>query len=165
MDAERMDALLMDHALGETTPDVAALVEAYVEKDAAARATLEEWRATAGLATRALQGKPVVLPAFPRAALVRSQTLRQWRSRILWGTGMAACLALGVAVGIRWNSQEQPPVVPLAQAPVVPLPPPPMRIAAVRDFWSISRLRAIAENTPKPVKATPWANPFRRPTL
>ena len=77
MDAEKLNALLIDHALCETTPDVAALMEAYIEKDPVARATLEEWHATAGLAKRALQGNLIVLPAFPRAALERSQTMRQ----------------------------------------------------------------------------------------
>jgi hypothetical protein len=165
MDAEKLNALLIDHALGETTPDVAALVEAYIEKDPAARATLEEWRATAGLAKRALRENPVILPAFPREALERSQTMRQWRTRILWGAGMAACLAVGFMIGTRWDEPatqvaQEPNAIP---SPTSPLPTSPAHIAAVPDFWSISRFRAIAENSQKPAKIATWPNLFHRP--
>jgi anti-sigma factor RsiW len=165
MDAEKLNALLIDHALGETIPDIAALMEAYIEKDPAARATLEEWRATAGLAKRALQGNPVILPAFPRAALERSQAMRQWRTRIFWSAGMAACLAVGFMIGTRWEE----PTIQVAQAPngipsqTSPLPTSTAHIAAVPDFWSVSRFRAIAENSQKPAKIATWTNLFRRP--
>ncbi len=67
MDTEKIDMLLIDHALNATPPDVAALVEAFIEKDPDARARLDNFRATASAAKRgARQRCPIAAsPAHP----------------------------------------------------------------------------------------------------
>ena len=167
MDSERIDALLMDHALGGTGGDVAALIEAYVEKDVEARGRLDGFRATVGLAKRAVAVKAVVLPTFPREALERSRQGMGWRRGVLWGGGIAACVAVGFMMGSGWRATA--PSIPViaqmgaGEGATSSSPPAPERVAAVKDFWSMSRLRANAESAPKPSGAgTVWWNGFQR---
>jgi|SRR5271170_8016435 len=155
MNTEKIESLLLDHALGATSGDVAALIEAYVAKDDAARAKLEQWRQLAGSAKRALQAGPVMLPAFPRQALQRSQHRKVLRLAA-WGAGMAACVAVGFAIG-SWRyggvgggggGEEAQPVMAQMSSGVMEQVTP-ARVAAVRDFWSVSRLREYARSAQK----------------
>jgi anti-sigma factor RsiW len=150
MDTEKIESLLMDHALGATSADVAALIEAYIAKDDAARAKLEEWRQLAGSAKLALRADPMILPAFPRQALQRSQRRKVFRLAA-WGAGMAACVALGFALGsLRNGGGEGTQSVVAQMSNQVTEQMTPARVAAVRDFWSVSRLREYARNAQKP---------------
>jgi hypothetical protein len=164
MDAEKIEGLLMDHALGATSGDVAALVEAYVEKDAAARGKLEEWGALAAGAKRAMRTEAVMLPEFPRKALEQAERRRWWGKSLLIGAGMAACVAMGFG-SARLGEQRGVPEPMVAEAVVGGSTLSPQRVAAVQDFWSVARLRAYALNSPKPTEQTSsWMGRFQSST-
>lgn len=145
MDMNKIEMLLMDHALDGTSSDVASLIEAYVEKDVEARVMLEEFRATASLAKRAMGAEEVALPAFPRSRLKAAWRGREIRRACSWGIGMAACVAVGFFAGNSSHRSERSPEMVAEVSTVRPepaIPPMPERVGAVRDFWSVSRLQA-----------------------
>jgi anti-sigma-K factor RskA len=184
MDLQQIDSLLMDHALGGTTPEEAAVIEALAEKDSTVRARLDEWRGLANLARRTASDAPVALPPFP-AHRFSSQGGRKWRrfftwlwfgvpmgfdadnrggqwQRVVaWGVSMAACIAIGFAVGRPWGQQPSGPsgvVAVVNTAPAAPIVAVSMRSGEENGFWSESRLRAYAmEHAGRPAAAT---NPF-----
>ena len=166
MDIEKIEALLMDHALGGTSEEVAALVEAFVEKDAAARGRLEELCGTVGLAKRVM-GADVPsamhaqgpfpehgtrgLPALPRAAIERSLRRAMWKRRVLAGAAMAACVVLGTFCGRFWTTKGIDRVVIVRAAESAARP---AEVAVVRDFWSVDRLRAAAQEASRETPQT-----------
>ncbi|HUO10480.1 MAG TPA: hypothetical protein VM008_19400 [Phycisphaerae bacterium] len=156
MDMVKIEALLMDHALGGTSDEVGALVEAYVERDAAARARLEELRGTVGAAKRALASQPVLLPAYPRGALEHSMQRHLWKRRVVAGAAIAACIAVGFLIGDLWRGENRKTDIATRVASVpaqksgVPVA---AEMATVRDFWSTARLRASAEQASKETNA------------
>ena len=146
MDTQKIEPLLMDHALGATTPEVGALIEAFQEKDTEVRARLEKWLGIAKLARRAMEETVVTaLPAFPQRQLQVARLGTQRRRMLVWSAGLAACMLIGYLLGSRGHGHPATPAVvtadprpTLAAAVAVPL-------AGVDDFWSIERLRASAE--------------------
>jgi hypothetical protein len=165
MTAEQLDELLMDHALGETHGDVAELIDTCAEKDPAIRLKLTHWQTVAGTARGALGQtalpQPASLPPFPRASLPLAAKNQRWQPLLLGASGMAACVCLGFLLGARTASAPAPAVASATPAVGVPAAPP--EIAAVSNFWSVSRFRAIAENAQKPAKVQPWTAILRRP--
>ncbi|MCL2641317.1 MAG: hypothetical protein FWD53_10760 [Phycisphaerales bacterium] len=140
MDDLKLEALLMDRALGGMSPEVAGLLDAYLERDAESRGRAEAWENVAGLAKRAMREDRVAeLPAFPRRRL---EAVRWWGrlGRVaVWGGAMAACLAVGWFLGSHKPVAEvevgnKVAAVENRQEP---------RVAAVKDFWSEERLRTV----------------------
>ncbi len=156
MDTQKIEPLLMDHALGATTPEVGALIEAFQEKDTEVRARLEKWLEVAELARRAMEERAVTaLPAFPRRQLQVARRGMQRRRMLAWSGGLAACVLIGYLLGNRGHDHPATPAAvtadprPTSEAAVdVP-------VAGVKDLWSISRLRASAErNASRPVRSS-----------
>jgi hypothetical protein len=151
------DGLLMDHALGATTPETAAMIEALAQKDPGVLARLNEWRGITDLARRASADAPAALPEFPRQ-LNRSRRIGEMRRFTGWGLAMAACIVAGFFLG---NIRPSLKPVTLAQA----VQSPPVVVADIAgigtgDFWTTARLRAFASqrSTPQAAPASPLWN-------
>lgn len=171
MDAETLERLLMDRALGTLPADADTLLEAYLTHDAAAAERAREFAAAAAAARQVLHaGEAAPLPPFP---VTRALKLEQVRQRIRWlrnTSGIAATLVMGIGLGA-WLAQ------PPAARPAGPDRPQSVLVAhpaksAGEDshgtgFWSVSRL-ARRIRGPRPVPAAPlliWDSPVTQPRL
>jgi Ca-activated chloride channel family protein len=118
-DNEAREALLTAYALGETDPAQTAEVEALIERDAEARAHVEEIRATAALLTSGLAAETDEhLPETARAELTAAAAGPAPAGR-LRRLGPLAAMAASVAAGVGlagWLTQERPPAVHTAAA-------------------------------------------------
>ncbi|TWT44619.1 hypothetical protein RAS1_10340 [Phycisphaerae bacterium RAS1] len=140
MNAETLERLILDRALGALDADVAALLDAHLRDNPAAAAeaaAIERTMARVRAATRT--NPPINVPPFP---LSQAAAVRQ-RARVIrisgWFTGLAACLLLGVGVGAWWKGTAMPtgPMLVVGPAPEVqPL--------ADLGMWSESRRLAAA---------------------
>jgi anti-sigma-K factor RskA len=156
MELQKIEPLLMDYALGATTPEVSALIEAYQEKDAEVRTRLEQWRGVAQLAQRAIPAEEsVTAPIFPRRKLQSARRTMLWRRAAAWGAALAACLMLGYFAGSQRRDRVETvatlggaKVATLAAAADVP-------VAAVENFGSQAWWRAVAQqNADRPVRSS-----------
>lgn len=101
MDAETLERLLMDRALGGLAPDVDALLDAYLAQDPSAAERAREFTAAAA-AARAVLGAHgrEALPPFPGPRLAALEAARR-RLRIVRNvTSLAAVLIIGIGLGI-----------------------------------------------------------------
>jgi anti-sigma factor RsiW len=156
MDTQKIELLLMDYALGATTPEVTALIEAYQETNPQVRAEVAQWRDIAAVARQAMEEKKSATPpVFPRRQLHSAGRHAQWRKAAVRITALAACLFLGYVAGSQWNNRAATP----ATATAVSAP-----VAAVENFWSMSRLRAVAERDAAQ-SARPSASSVRNPSV
>lgn len=140
MNDDTFERLLIDDALGALTPDQSELLAAY----AAATGNdsqLRTWQRVASAARLALPPEPArSIPQFPRRALRVHQF---WRAGKM-GLAIAAILLLGIGLGANLIRQR-PAANPGAPVALTPHPAPPVATAAgVADFWSSSRLIALA---------------------
>ena len=105
IDPEILERLLIDRALGELSPDAEALLDDYLAREPEASEEAEEIARTADLARRALAPSDEVdSHALPPLLLGK-------RRGVLWRVGaraaaLAACLLIGVGVGL-WFSQSK----------------------------------------------------------
>lgn len=140
MTPEMLKPLLLDRALGELTPEVAALLDAHLARDPDAARQAAEYEATLRFARDAVAApntpprRPLDLDLLRRAQ--RTQISRLRRIELL---RLAACLAFGLAVG--WLARTPAP------PPTLAVFPPPALITApaahpASSFWSLSRLAA-----------------------
>ncbi len=170
MDAETLERLLMDRALGALSPDADALLTAYLEHDAEATERSREFAAAATSARHVLRrAAPATLPPFPAAGV---QQLEQARRRLVWvrnAASMAAALVIGVGLGA-WLTKQMPAdgrtdVKPVVVEFVAKLPVAEPEPAANR-FWSTQRLYEQARRT-KRVEAARviWDSPVLKPRL
>jgi len=165
MNAETLERLMLDRALGALPPDCESLLAAYIEKDPQAAATDKEYKATVNAARGALaDALPSTLPAFPARRLVDAR--RQYRHlRLFRGVvGIAASIAIGFGVHAFFfparsaNSSHPDPIV-LAQAATRNEAP-----ADAGGFWSAQRLYKRAEAAPqRPAKRLIWNSPLATP--
>ena len=160
MDMEKIDMLLIDHALNATPPDVAALVDAFVEKDSEARIRLDNFRSTAGAAKRAIAGD-TELPPLPRTLACLAGPLVGPRHRLtpsraqrvaLWATGLAACMAISFFAGtLARFSIDSPHTVALIPAPPARIDPeknaPPRASPPCRSFGRFPTCRRVPRKT------------------
>ncbi len=152
MDLQKIEPLLLDYALGATPPEVAALVEAYLETDTAARSQLAQWQSMVGLARRAIpeQAAAGAIPAFPHRQIQTAHKRARWQKAAAWAATMAACLTLGYFAGNQIRTQPNTSTNIAAgdaqqQASVTVEQP----IAAVRNFGSPAWWRAMAQQNAK----------------
>lgn len=148
MNPELLDSLLVDRALGELPPAVAALLDAHLALDLAAARRAAEFTATVELATRA-----VAAPATPPPPALDVGRLRRSPLNVIAGLrrtellAFAACLALGLGLG--WFARPAPTP---ASPSMVALPPPPPTVTAPAEprstFWSVSHLTSSQRSTP-----------------
>ena len=143
MKPEMLDPLLLDRALEELSPEVAALLDAHLAQnpDAACRAV--ELTGTLQLA-RAATATPAGSPPQPldRERLLRAHRTQLFARRRSEVFRLAACLALGLGLG--WLARAPQPSAEIAAAsPVVaPASALPAAVNSPARFWSVARFEA-----------------------
>ncbi len=143
MKPEMLDALLLDRALGELTPEVAALLDAHLTRDPTARQRATEFSASVMLARAA-----VATPREPPRPLDVARLQRERRAvvstmRAAQLLRLAACLALGLALGWLAHPASKPAAPLVASAlPTVTRPSEP-----ATDFWSIAHFAPESTRT------------------
>jgi anti-sigma factor RsiW len=163
MDLNKIEPLLIDYALGAAPLEVAALIEAYVEKDAAAHSQLAQWQKVVDLAQRAIPESstahdPAAITVFPAGQLQIAKRHARWRKAATLATALAACLALGFFAGIQINLPlnkiavastrgNQQPASATAELP----------IAAVQNFGSPAWWRTVVQqNANRPERSSTY---------
>ncbi len=172
MKPETLEALLLDRAMGELSPEVAELLEAHLAgvPDAA--------RQAGGLAAVVQQARQAVAlpeeapPPLATARLQRAQAA--WRRRaFIWETArLAACVILGLTLGWYVRPARVTPVVAAAPtSSAVNASVPPLVSESTHDFWSLARLEAVQqEHQPVESRSTSryrlhWDSPVKMPHL
>lgn len=170
MDAETLERLLMDRALGGLTADVEDLLAACLERDAEAAARAREFEAAAVAARQVLRSRaPAALPPFPAA---RIHKLEQARRRLAWVrsvAGVAASLIIGVGLG-SWLFTSPAAVPSDGTTPVLVRhgvgAKAPDAQPKSEGFWSVSRLVEQARRAERADSTRLiWDSPVSRPRL
>ena len=100
MKQEILNRLLIDRSLGALAPDVAALLEAYLEREPADSEAAAEIEESVRLARKALEGGPAVqLPPLKMLPLPEQPPAEHRRRRAWWPAELAAALVLGIGLG------------------------------------------------------------------
>jgi hypothetical protein len=172
MKPETLESLLLDRALGELSPPVAALLDEHLARDHAAARQAEVLAATLQLARRADPG-PVqsVSGSLPDGPWLRRAAWQvRWRNNLLRLGQLAACLLLGVFLGRAIRPHEasaapgRPPLI--VAAPVAGV-----AAASTTKFWSMTRRVAEQTSTSRrsgsPGRDDPlrWESPFKMPRV
>lgn len=166
MNAETLDRLLLDRALGALTPDAAALLDAFLREHPEQLAAARRLDATTDLARKALAAPLTLdakLPAFPRERIEAAQRRSHAAGWARGGLAMAAALLLGFSAA--WILLPRPPQSPPQIVDSTPRPrastaPPP-------GMWSVERLRDRVQQgrtNVVPARLT-WTRPGRRPVF
>lgn len=169
MNAETLDRLLMDRALGGLPPDVEALLEAWLAQNPGQRERAGEFETAAATARAALRSElPTALPPLPQ---VRIAKLLEARRRIVWVrnvASLAAVLVLGVGLGAlltrgSWAPGGETNVSAGAPVIVAVTHPAPQ---STGGFWSAARLARTAQKAQQNDNVRwIWESPARRPKL
>ncbi len=178
MKPETLEALLLDRALGELSPEVAELLEAHLDHSPEAARQADRLAATVQQARQAVAARQEA-PQLPLAVGRLQQEHRAQRQRaFVWELArLAACVVLGLTLGWYGRSAREAPVV--AAAPVATRLAPPVVVAAglppstasTKDFWSLAKLAAVQrERQPVESRATSryrlrWDSPVKMPRL
>lgn len=142
MKAEHLDELLLDRAVGELPPAVAALLDDHLARDPAAASRAASLSGTVQLARTAVR-MPAAVSLPPLAVL--SSLPHEHTGRGLWASGewlrLAAAVVIGVlgGTGIGVRLMRQAPVFPAATL-VTDFSAEPRQPGA--GFWSASRRTA-----------------------
>jgi len=173
MKPETLESLLIDQALGGLSPDVDELLTAHLVLAPAAARQAGRLAATVQQAREAVAA-PLAVPQRPLAVGRLQSALKAQRWRVLAGEGMrlAACLALGLALG--WMGHSVRRGAPVAAAPL------PVRPATAgtepsappaAGFWSLAKLEsAQLHRVPPPAGAADryrlrWDSPVKMPSV
>ncbi len=149
MEADVLERLLMDRALGGLAPDVDVLLTAYLEQDGAAAARAREFETAAAAARRVFTaGDRLALPAFPAARIAGLEQTRRQLRLVRNVASLAAAVVIGIGLGVAFfrapgvqsNVLRQPGDGALAVAPAAPR----------GEFWSAERLYEQARRTKRP---------------
>jgi hypothetical protein len=145
MKNETLELLLLDRALGQLAPETAELVEEYLAQNPAAAVHATALSDTVGLARTTVR-RDDAGPGRPEAdGWARVSRAERWRTVAAQGWKLAACVAVGIAVG--WAAHrpvpETGPVVAWVQPPVHARKTAEENPAAA--FW-IAERRAAAAN-------------------
>jgi hypothetical protein len=177
MKPETLEALLLDRAMGELSPEVAELLEAHLAgiSDAAHQAG-----GFAAIVQQARQAVALPEEAPPPLAVARLQQAQvAWRRRaIVWEAArLAACVILGLTLGWYAHSAREAPMIaatPVTSAPAAPAvsaAAPPRPAESTPDFWALARLAAVQQEHPlAESRATSryrlrWDSPVKMPHL
>jgi anti-sigma factor RsiW len=165
MKTETLDTLLLDRALGELTPEVAALLEDHLAQNPAAASRARELAATFQLARSAVAlpheaPRPLDVERLRRAHQTERAGTR--RREIL---RLAACLALGLTAG--WLARTTPTKTEIAVSPVVTTPTPREAATPSAHFWSRAHI-AAQHNAAPPERSNHrehlrWDAPLKMP--
>ncbi|MBI5381085.1 MAG: hypothetical protein HZA31_04225 [Opitutae bacterium] len=169
MKTENLEALLLDRALGELRPEVAELLDEHLASRpelAAQAAALADTVQTARSAVAA--PTPVNLPPLvvaPHRGELRSWP---WRAQSWELTKLAACVALGLAVG--WAVRSGRPAAQPASSAVATVAAP-SSASGTSGLWSKAallaehRLRAEAAARPGSRYELRWEAPLKTPRV
>lgn len=131
MKPESLEGLLIDRALGELSPEVAELLNAYLSANPAAAEQAAAWTETWRSAVRATAfDVDARLQPLPKHKS-RGRNFWNWRVRRTELLRLAACLIIGVTAG--WGLFAAR--VERAQAPAVATQP--------SRLWSVNRLKEV----------------------
>ena len=148
MKPELLETLLLDRALGELRPEVAALLEAHLAQAPAAARRAAEFDAAVRLARAAVATPPEAPPrTLDVARLRRVHHAGQAALRRTEFLRLAACLALGLGLGwfirsVLLTSEISPPPAAVVAAG-------PRTTERTTQFWSLARF-APASTTVQP---------------
>jgi anti-sigma factor RsiW len=145
MKPELLEPLLLDRALGELSPPVAALLDAHLARDPAAARRAAEFDATLQLARSAVAVPPEQPQPLDLERLRRAQPAPRRPSQRTEILRLAACLALGLAGGWLFRNANS---TPIATAPVVVALAPTRPTDPATRFWSITRFAPEAAKLP-----------------
>jgi len=172
MNPETLESLLLDRALGELSPPVAALLEEHLARDPAAA------RRAAALAETLHLARRSIADTTPTPAL-RSRTDLNWFRRAAWQARrqgnliglakLAACLVLGIILG-RAISPEPTSPETTRLATIVAAPAATANPGSHPKFWSLARAgeqrgaisRAGLNDRGSQVL---WESPFKSPRV
>ncbi len=163
MKPEILEALLIDRALGQLAPEVAALLAEYLATHPEAGQSVAGWDETVALASQAMPRPTRRLALPPRTVAIFP---RRHPVRRLAALAASFAAGIGVAVlGLRSTSPqlEVPPPVAAVSRPVAPFVAtiPPVRKAEVDPtvrslpFWSTERAVALAAARQNPNRVIP----------
>lgn len=178
MKPETLEALLIDRSLGELEPATAELLDAYLARNPDAAARAAAWQDTTHLARTAVGVKTSAASAVTRLPAMppwRRESTRLSRVVSAQWLKLAACLALGGAVG--WLARPvpnvpqvvatPPPTVVVVQQPEVA----PMAESQPSLAWSTRMLARAEAASAASVDRSParyrlhWESPARKPIL
>lgn len=110
MNAERIERLAIDRALGELNEDATVLFDAYLAEHPQAQVWAQAMSDVCARTHRAIDKKTQYGSAGDRAPRVHSfrPTRIQWGRVGRWAAVVAVCLGLGVTAG-RWSRPQAPP--------------------------------------------------------
>jgi anti-sigma factor RsiW len=155
MDIQTIEPVLIDYVLGGATPEVAALVEAFQEKDAEAQACVKRWRTVAGLARQAMgSDQSTSLPTFPERKLQVARQMAQRRQAIVWAAALAASVLIGYLIGMNGRDRKMASEIATAGSRPAHVETTSNPESSDADFWSMARIREVAErNAARPPRA------------
>lgn len=160
MNRQTLQQLMKDQALGALAPEVSALLDDYVSRDAAAAAELRALQETTALAAAAFRTSDanVSVPPFSRTAIeTATRRHRSWlRVRPL---AQAACILLAFGLGWRVSTSRPTPMQPESVAQRFDTLPP-SRMASI---WSISPERLDRPNELPRATGSRWNSPLKWP--
>lgn len=172
MKPEILETLLLDRALGELAPPVAALLDEHLARDPASARQAAVLTETLQLAHRAVagSGRPEPRPLPDGRWLHRAAWQARWRRNLLGLAQLAACLVLGIVLGRALRPEA--PVPAETRPPVVGPAPVSLAVAgSPTKFWSLAS--RAAEQRGASVRARGhdgghallWESPFKMPRV
>lgn len=172
MKTETLEALLLDHALGELSPEVAELLETHLARNP------EVARQAAGLAATVQQARQAVAvtqeaPQRPLAAVRLQQERRIQRRRVfMWELArLAACVVLGLTLGWYGHTGRKATVAATPVPPQVAAVELPSAPESANDFWSLASLAAAQRERQSVESRTTsryrlhWDSPVKMPRV
>lgn len=165
MKPETLDALLLDRAFGELTPEVGELLDAYVDSDPGRIARAERMLITVACARSALAAGPAEQPSLVRNTQSPWGTIVR-RERAAEILRLAACVLFGGALGwgaFALHSPEGRASGRAVSSQVAATPSTPGRGASA--FWAVDTARGegtAGRRTPYRLR---WESPVRMPRV
>ena len=172
MKTETLEALLLDHALGELSPEVVELLETHLAHNPEAAQQADGLASTVQLARQAM----AVAQEAPRRSLaverLRRVQMTHRRRAFIWGMArLAACVVLGLALGWYGHTARKATVAATNVLPPVAAVGIPYAAESTKDFWSLANLEA-AQRERQPVESRPtsryrlhWDSPVKMPRV
>ncbi len=167
MDTKTLEALLLDRALGALSPEVEALLDAYLEHDAVAGQRATEFSDAAIAARRALASNAAAdLPAFPRQQI---EALRKTRRQLAWvrnAGGLAAVIVLGITIGVALQDAMSTSERTTVQGELVVVTSRDAATsAASSSIWSSRRIFERLQQPKADARNVIWKSAVERPQL